>query len=496
VTSVDTRLDPTVIPLTSAAAMAPAERPPARPRRTNWLAVVAMMAVGVLSAGGARLFLSRDRGGSAAVSPRHPTDSSPTPPPAGPVITESGGRPAEPPPPPPDSVTTRPVRPAVAKDGGADGTARAGTGPAPKATGRAAPSGMTREPLRQLDGDQVHAVAFSGGGHAAVVTDTHLDVYKLAARVSNVSVPLQHLAEGLTDPMRRPTAVALSPDGRQAYLTTAVADTAERDGRPKGGLFNAVVHWEDQRTPKLLFGPPIEGIGKPEFTCIAASPDGSLLAAGTLRSRTASWWDAAVKPMGRRDINPKVGDTVAGVTFAPDGKRALFCGRDPDLCLHTLGLIGAANAMPMKGHGKGGACCAAFSADGRFAVSGGRDGKVCVWDFAGPPPADGVLRPAKELSWHEGPVLAVAFAPSGDRFLSGGADGLLCMGQVSRSDQLLRERPDVMPAQVKAVAFSGDGADTLYATDRSIGRFLLRPPAAARTAAGGAAAVAKPFATR
>jgi hypothetical protein len=89
----------------------------------------------------------------------------------------------------------------------------------------------------------------------------------------------------------------------------------------------------------------------------------------------------------------------------------------------------------------------------------------------------------------------VAFAPSGDRFLSGGADGLLCMGQVSRSDQLFRERPDVMPAQVKAVAFSGDGADALYATDRSIGRFLLRPPATARTG-GGAAAVAKPFATR
>jgi serine/threonine protein kinase len=502
VTSVETHLDPTVIPLTSATVLPPVERPPPR-RRTNWFAVVAMMAVGVLTAGGARLFLARDRGGTAAVSSQRSTDSSPTPPPPpGPVITESGGGvPAPPAPPPPQPVWT-----AVAKDGGANGTARAGTGPAPKATGRPGPSGMSREPLHQLDGEQVHAVAFSsGGGRAAVVTDTNLDVYNVAPRGGKVLVPLGQLADGLPDPMRTPTAVALSPDGRQAYLTTAVANSAERDGKPKGALFNAVVHWKEGLSTEILFGPPIEGIHKPEFTCVAASPDRSVLAAGTLRSHTASWWDSAVEPPGRREFDPQIGDAVDALAFSPDGKRALLGsrgrGRQRDLCLYTLRQLAGTQPVPLKGHPSG-VLCAAFSADGRFGLSGGVDGSVCVWDFEGPPPADGTLRPAKLLSWHQGPVTAVAFAPSGDRFLSGGEDGFLCMGQVSRSGQLLRERTEepraALPAAVRAVAFSGDGDYALYATDRSIGRFLLRPlsPAVARGPGGAASAVAKPFATR
>jgi hypothetical protein len=352
---------------------------------------------------------------------------------------------------------------------------------------------VRRSILHPINADLVHAVAFAGGGErAAVVSGDHFDVYDLAGKEGRqTSIPLEQLAPGLADRLRVPKAICLSADGQHAYLAT----TAERPGK-KGSRLNAVVHWAYGQDPATLYGPPVEGGGRSDLLCVGVSPDRSVLAAGELRSACAIWWNGAVDQSEGREFKHLVGEAVAGLAFSPDGKRVLFCGRDRDLCLHTFGVLGGEKPLPFKGHPRG-SRCAAFSADGRFAVSGGKDGKVCVWDFTGPAPADGILRPTRELSWHKGEVKAVAFAPSGDRFLSGGEDGVVCLGQVSRSEQLLREAVEASAAQVLAVAFSGDGVNALYATERSLGRLLLRPPPLAELrVAGRCEAVAKPLLTR
>jgi hypothetical protein len=448
-----------------------------------------MVGVGILFATGGQVLRSRSRHAPGA-NPVPAVDVTQSAPEARVTAPASDSTPS------PAAVAEN-FRPAVTRAGGklANGSARPRPGGPPPATARAA-SFERYERLHHLNAEQVRATTFAAGGaRAAVVADDRLDLYEMAPRGGKESVALEQLAPGLGDPAQAPTAVALSPDGRQAYLAAALPAATASNGRAKGTAVNAVVHWEYGQSPTLLYGPAVESMGRPEYLSVALAPDGGVVAAGSMKSRCASWWDAA-RPPRRREFPHLVGDTVAGLALSPDGKRILVCGRDGGLCLHTLGPSGAVAPVPYKGLG-GAARCAAFSADGRHALTGGRDGKVCVWDLGDPPPADGILRLKREFSWHAGEVRSVAFARSDDRFLSGGDDGVVCQGELDRSGEPLRWRPDLPAAPVLAVAFSGDGAYALDATDRSLGRYLLRPPHLAESRPDGrSAAVAKPFAAR
>jgi serine/threonine protein kinase len=495
VQSLDTRLDPRNRP------QEPAERHAGGQRRTRWPAVVAMIVVGALVASGARYFQRPAPDGGKPSQPQLAGGEEQTPVTVARTPPSDKGSPAPEPP-------AQPMRPGLARRGDglvADAAlARTGRGPGEKAVIRPV-SFAQREVLRRLDNEAVRHVAFSAEGRrVVVVTESKLDIYDLGSLPEKAGrhgplepergiSSLDDLLSGLSEPTRAPTAVTVSADGKHAYLATTAPESGQGGGPSKGSLWNMVVHWENGQTPEILSGPRASD-HKSDYRCVTVSPEGVILAAGTLS--TASWWNGAIKPPRLTEFKHEVTGPVMAIAFSPDGKRALFCGSGEDLRLHTFGQAAPATPVPLRGHAKG-ARCAAFSADGRFAVTGGTDGTVCVWDFTGPPPADGILRPARELNWHQGPVRSVAFAPSGDRFLSGGQDGYFCLGEVSRSDRIQRVRCESSPAPVLGVAFSADGAYALYATERSLGRFLFRLPLAeVRSAGSGANPAGKPFILR
>jgi mono/diheme cytochrome c family protein len=106
-----------------------------------------------------------------------------------------------------------------------------------------------------------------------------------------------------------------------------------------------------------------------------------------------------------------------------------------------------AGAIVLRGH-RGAVRALALSADGRFAVSGGEDGTVRVWDLVSG-------RERRRFVGHRDEVNAVAFAPDGKHVLSGGADRTVRVWNVSTGREVhkLAGHTDA----VRSVAVSRDG---------------------------------------
>jgi WD40 repeat protein len=67
---------------------------------------------------------------------------------------------------------------------------------------------------------------------------------------------------------------------------------------------------------------------------------------------------------------------------------------------------------------KGGITALAYSADGNWLATAGRDGLVKVWDMVRP-------RPPRVFGGHTGEVRALSFAPDGTALASAGADSAI-----------------------------------------------------------------------
>src|SRR5205823_14952537 len=104
-----------------------------------------------------------------------------------------------------------------------------------------------------------------------------------------------------------------------------------------------------------------------EFTCIAFSPDGKLLAAGSAAGRVRLW------------------------------------------------TVGGRLVRVLDGH-QGPVWSLSFAADGRTLATAGEDGTARLWELA-------TGQERARLTGHRGRVFAVAFAPDGTTLATGGSDG-------------------------------------------------------------------------
>lgn len=179
--------------------------------------------------------------------------------------------------------------------------------------------------------------------------------------------------------------------------------------------------------------------------CLAWSPDGRELAAGT-RAGEVQVWDAA----GKRRItleNP-TGSAVLCLSWSPEGGTIAAGEVEGAIRLwdRQTGRLRATLAGGSPGWGA--ANGAAWSPDGSELACAYHDGRVRVWAYPS-------LQPARTILAHNGWARGLAWSPYGRLLASGGEDKYIRLWETSSGQIFAQEKHNFLP--VWSVSWSPDG---------------------------------------
>jgi WD40 repeat protein len=284
----------------------------------------------------------------------------------------------------------------------------------------------TGKDLRRLAGHRapVRSVAFSGDGRLLLSAAGRYDRDALGVAAVDCTARLWDVTTGKElwcfQRHEGPVyGVAFLPDGRHAV-------SCGEDG--------TIRLWELRTGHQLdcLKGPDVG------LRSLAVSPDGRRLLTGGADGVVRLWdlW-------GGRELRtfPHGAATVAGVAFSPDGRLALAGGGRVEAAARgaraepTLRLWDVETGAEV-GHFTG--CTqpvlsVAFSPDGRWALSAGRDKAVRLWDLDSG-------RAMCRLDGRESAIESAAFSPDGRHVFSGSTSGVVRLWTLP-PEQMPRSQP-------------------------------------------------------
>lgn len=199
-------------------------------------------------------------------------------------------------------------------------------------------------------------------------------------------------------PFKQPACIALRPDGEEVAI-----------GSVKGDVVVCEV-----ATGKVLM---IGEKHKDNVLSMAWRPDGKQFASGDSAGSVRIWADGIDKPT--RVLQPHRW-FIGGLAWSPDGVRLASCSKTRMVHVHDMATAAAEPVLAMDGATK--LYAVAFSPDGKWLASGGREDYVKVWHAA-----DGELaatlqdpQPDEDRGFQ-----SIVWSPKGDHFAVPHHDGVV-----------------------------------------------------------------------
>jgi WD40 repeat protein len=167
-------------------------------------------------------------------------------------------------------------------------------------------------------------------------------------------------------------------------------------------------------------------------SCLAFSPDGKTLAAGSY-DKTINLWDVTSGKKTRTLEGNTGTGSVHSVAFSPDGKTLASACQDnsgsqdnPPAShggmIRLWNVSSGQNTATLQDHA-GLVWSVAFSPDGKTLASGNHDKTIRLWDVTSG-------KNTATLKGHTGPVHSVAFSPDGKTLASGSCDSTIKLWDV------------------------------------------------------------------
>ena len=191
-------------------------------------------------------------------------------------------------------------------------------------------------------------------------------------------------------------------------------------------------------------GPTLSELGFP--VAVALSPDGKYLLTGHMplgvggqlkKKAKMLLWDAATGEIMRTVIASEGFPVmVPSVAFSPDGKYALSGGSDGTVRLWDI--FSGAEIKRLNAHtGSGGTFFVTFSRDGKYFLSGGADGFLKLWDTA----SITEIKAINALSGNTPGMIAntvgfAALTPDGKNIISGSTDAGIRIWNTSTGEEI------------------------------------------------------------
>ncbi len=189
--------------------------------------------------------------------------------------------------------------------------------------------------------------------------------------------------------------------------------------------------------------------------CVAFSPDGTLLAAGTTTG-DLSVWQVQDGRCSRRYTEHT--GWVTSIAWSPDG--SLLVSGSADETIRVWSLRDTESCAVWRGH-TGWITSVAFHPNGLLVASGSNDQTIRLWQEA-------TGTTVQTLQGHHGPVNCVTFSPDGTLLASGSDDCTIRLWETS--SRQLYTTLTTHKSRVNCIAFSPDGTLLVSGSDdQSIG---------------------------